>query len=142
MDWVNEREKEVNAGAAKSYRELGLKPSSRAKSMPEFALQREVLGWLIAARSGHGHFADYHERFGHDELDLHCQCGKKRAQLHLFSCPNARPHRGKLLCKKLGRQLSPKEVLGTPEGVKVFAEWSFATKLFGRNRNRGAQEEG
>ena len=58
------------------------------------------------------------------------------AQLHPFSCPKARPHRGKLLCKKLGRQLSPEEVLGTPEGVKVFAEWSLATKLFGRNRNR------
>ena len=113
--------------------------------MPEFALQREVLGWLIAARSGHGHFADfadYHERFGHDEQDLHCQCGQKRAQLHPFSCPKARPHRGKLLCKKLGRQLSPEEVLGTPEGVKVFAEWSPAMKLFGRNRIRGAQEEG
>lgn len=41
-----------------------------------------------------------------------------------FSCPKARPHRGKLLCKKLGRQLSPEEVLGTPEGVKVIADWS------------------
>lgn len=61
---------------------------------------------------------------------------KKRAQLHPFSCPKARPHRVKLLCKTLGRQLLPEEVLGTPEGVKVYAEWSLAAKLFGRNRNR------
>lgn len=88
-------------------------------------------------RSGHGHFADYYERFGHDEKDLHCQCGKKRDRLHPFSCPKARPQRGILLCKKLGRQLSPKEVLGTPERVKVFAEWSLAMKLFGRNRIGG-----
>ncbi len=26
--------------------------------MPELNLDREVLGWLIAARTGHGHFAD------------------------------------------------------------------------------------
>ena len=141
-DWIEEWEKEANAGAAKSYQELGLKPSSRTNSMPEFALQREVLGWLIAARSGHGHFADYHERFGHDESDLPdllCQCGKKRAP---FSCPIARPHRRKLFCNKLERQLLPKEILGTSEGVKIFAVWSPTTKLFGRNNNRGVQEEG
>ena len=100
-----------------------------------------MLGWLIAARSGHGHFADYHERFGHGEQDLHCQCGQKRAQLHPFSCPRARPHRGKLLCRKLGRQPSPEEVLGTSERVEIFAERGPATKLFGRNRNREARKE-
>lgn len=101
--------------------------------MPEFTLQREVLGWLIAARSGHGHFANYHERFRHDEPDVLC---KRRAQLHPFSCPIARPHRGKLFCNKLERQLLPNDVLGTPEGVKVFAVWGPATKLFGRNSHR------
>lgn len=109
--------------------------------MPEFALQREVSGWLIATRSGHGHLADYHERFGHDEQDLHCQCGQNCAQLHPFSCPKARPHRGRLLYRKLGRQLSPDEVLGTPEGVEIFAECGLATKLFGGNLNNGAQED-
>lgn len=24
---------------------------------------------------GHGHFADYHERFGHEETDLRSECG-------------------------------------------------------------------
>ena len=51
--------------ATQTYLDLGLKPTSPAKSLPELRLRREVQGWLIAARSGHGHFAAYHERFGH-----------------------------------------------------------------------------
>lgn len=134
---IEEWEKEANARAAKIYQELGLKLPSWAKTIPEFALQQEVLGWLITVRSGYGHFADYHQRFGHDKPDLLCQCDKKRAQLHPFLCPMARPHRGKLFYNKLERQLLPNEVLGTPEKVKVFAVWGPATKLFGRNNNRG-----
>ena len=30
-------------------------------------LSRKYLGWLIATRSGHDHFADYHEKFGGEE---------------------------------------------------------------------------
>ena len=41
-------------------------------------------------------------------------------------------HRLHLWCKKRQRQLSPKEVLGTPEGVAVFAKWAPATGLFHR----------
>ncbi len=101
--------------------------------MPELNIRREVIGWLIAARSGHGHFADYHERFGHEEQDLHCECGRRSSQLHPFFCPSARSHRGKLWSKKLGRQLTqltPEEILGRPEGVRLFAEWAHATGLF------------
>lgn len=43
--------------------------------------------------------------------------------IHHFFLPQARPHKSKLRCKKLGRQLSPEDVLGTPEG-KVCAEWA------------------
>ena len=70
-EWVNEWKKRGKSQALKSYHELGLEPTTRAKSMPKMALKREVLGWLIAARSGHGHFADYHERFGHEEEDIY-----------------------------------------------------------------------
>ena len=42
------------------YRMMG----TNAKSMPEMNLNREVLGWLIPARTGHGHFADNHDRLG------------------------------------------------------------------------------
>ena len=85
------------------------------------------------SRSGHGHFAAYHERFGHEEeTDLYCTCGQKRAQLHPFSCPNARAHRALLWCKKTKRHLGPEEILGTPEGALIFAEWAPATGLFKR----------
>ena len=101
--------------------------ASRAKSLPELRLKREVQGWLIAARSGHGQFSAYHERFGHEETDTYCVCGQKRAQLHPFSCPKAREHRPHLWCTKRQKQLAPEEVLGTPEGVAIFAKWAPAT---------------
>ena len=58
--------------------------TTNAKSMPEMNLNREVLCWLIATRTGHGHFADYHDRFGHEEVDVHCRCGQKRLDFTLF----------------------------------------------------------
>lgn len=88
------------------------------KSLPELRL-REILGWLIAARSGHGHFAAYHERFGHEETDSNCVCGQKRAQLHPFSRAHARKHRLHLWCNKRQRQLASNEVLGTDSFCKV-----------------------
>ena len=131
-NWRLEWQKGTFSGAAQTYVELGLKPTSRPKSLPELRLKREVQGWLIAARSGHGHFSAYHERFGHEETDIHCVCGQKRAQLHPFSCAHARKHKPHLWCKKLQRQLAPEEVLGTPEGVEAFAKWAPATGLFHR----------
>ena len=105
--------------------------------MPEMSLNREVLGWLIAARTGHGHFADYHERFGHEEVDVHCRCGQKRSRLHPFSCPHARLHRAKLFSLADRRPFTPNEILGTAQGVKIFAEWAPKTELFRRNRGYG-----
>lgn len=52
-------------GVAQTYKELGLRPYLARTRLPELGLKREILGWLIAARSGHGHFADYQERFRH-----------------------------------------------------------------------------
>ena len=86
--WQAEWVKEKGVGAIKAYQDLGLRPTTNIKAMPEMALKRETLGWLIAARSGHGHFADYHERFNHfEKTDLHCSCGARRASLHPFTCP-------------------------------------------------------
>ena len=56
--------------------------------------------------------------------DSNCVCGQKRSQLHPFSCAHARKHRQHLWCKKRLRQLTPDEVLGTPEGVTAFAKWA------------------
>ena len=101
-------------------------------------LSRKVLGWLIAARSGHCHFADYHERCGHEEEDTRCRCGQRRSRLHPFSCADARPHRARLFSIAHKRPLSAKEVLGTTQGGKKFAEWAPKTELF--ERKRGHEE--
>ncbi len=44
------------------YKALGLNPTARAKTQLDPSLKREVLGKLVAARSGHGNFAAYHTR--------------------------------------------------------------------------------
>ena len=113
-------------------RRIGPRTYFTRKSLPELRLKREVQGWLITARSGHGHFSAYRGGFGHEETDTECVCGQRRAQLHPFSYPKAREHRSHLWCKKRQRQLTPGEVLGTPEGVAVFAKWAPATGLFHR----------
>ena len=59
-----------------------------------------------------------------------------------FFVPKGQASKRDTTLQKAREAAFAQEVLGTPEGVKVFAEWSLAMKLFGRNRNRGAQEEG
>ena len=140
-EWVNEWKKGGKSQALKSYLELGLEPTTRAKSMPEMALKREVLGWLIAARSGHGHFADNHERFGHEEEDIYCKCGQRRSKSHPFSCSSARVLKVKLFSVTDKRLVTPKEVLGTTQGIKMFAEWAPKTELFTRSKRMGEGEE-
>lgn len=111
--WLNEWKIEGTSQAVKYYQELKIRPTTNIKGMPEMNLSRKVLGWLIAARSGHGHFADYHERFGHEEEDIRCKCGQRRSRLHPFLCAKARPYRAKLFSITEKRPLTPEEVLGT-----------------------------
>lgn len=84
-EWKTVWDSKSSSGARQIYKDLGLKPTSQPKLFPELSLMREILGWLSASRSEHGHFAVYHERFGHDETDIWCRCGQRRAQLHPFS---------------------------------------------------------
>ena len=139
--WAKEWDNLAPRGAIKIYQDLGLKPSSNAKDMPELKLKREVLGWLIAARSGHGHFADYHKSFGHEEAEMRCKCGQRRARLHQFSCSTARPHRVKLFSIVKKKPLTPSEILGSPEGVRLFAGWAPETKLVRKNGSSGEASE-
>ena len=50
--WQLEWQRGSLSTATQIYLDLGLKPTSRAKSLPELRLRREIQGWLIAARSG------------------------------------------------------------------------------------------
>ena len=45
-----------------------------------------MLHRLLAARSGHGDFADYHKRFGHADASVKCSCGRQKSPSHIFYC--------------------------------------------------------
>ncbi|OWT42283.1 Endonuclease/exonuclease/phosphatase [Pochonia chlamydosporia 170] len=63
----------------------------------ELSLPRTTLHHLLAARTHHGDFADYHERFNHNDAQLTCSCGRRKAPTHLFYCRKIQPrHRMRL----------------------------------------------
>ncbi|EED14579.1 conserved hypothetical protein [Talaromyces stipitatus ATCC 10500] len=59
--------------APQSYQDLEITTSPKRPG--ELQLNRLDLSHIIAARAGHGDFADYHERFNHDDTYLLCRCG-------------------------------------------------------------------
>ena len=72
-----------NTPASYSRWDLPVEPSPAELSLPRTTLHR-----LIAERSGHGNFAEYHRRFGHDATaaDCRCRCGSTMSQGHVFEC--------------------------------------------------------
>ena len=128
--WLKGWETKGASQAVKYYQELNIQPTTNVKAMPEVNLSRKVLGWLIAGKSGHGHFADYHERFGHEEEDIRCNVGRDARDFTHFRAP----HRARLFSMADKRLLTTKEVLGTTQGVKMFAEWAPRTELFQKKR--------
>ncbi|KAG6989251.1 putative RNA-directed DNA polymerase from transposon BS [Fusarium oxysporum f. sp. conglutinans] len=66
------------------YKRLNLKATIRCP--PELSLPRAALHHLLAARSLHGDFAAYHERFNHDDARVTCSCGRRKAPDHVFYC--------------------------------------------------------
>ncbi|KJK73727.1 hypothetical protein H634G_10996 [Metarhizium anisopliae BRIP 53293] len=73
-----------NETAPDKYRSLNLDFPNCCP--PELDLPRPVLHHLLAARNHHGDFADYHERFGHDDAKLTCSCSWRKSPTHLFYC--------------------------------------------------------
>ncbi|KAJ6436009.1 mutator-like element [Purpureocillium lavendulum] len=84
-----------DASAPDQYKPLHLKPATGCP--PELELPRPLLHHLLAARSRHGDFADYHEKFNHDDARLSCSCGRRKEPSHLFYCRKILPrHRMRL----------------------------------------------
>ena len=131
--WQLEWENQQQYGPPLLYLDLGLKPTSKQKKLAsQLSMKQEVLGWLIAARSGHGNFAAYHQRFSHEEEEnWRCSCGNYRAQLHPFGCTNVRAHKALLWSEKTKRALST-EILSSLEGAAAFAKWTPEKWLFHR----------
>ncbi|KFA67240.1 hypothetical protein S40285_10737 [Stachybotrys chlorohalonatus IBT 40285] len=70
--------------APDKYRALELSATTRC--LPELSLSRSMLHHLLAARSRHGDFAEYHERFDHADARILCSCGQRKAPNHIFYC--------------------------------------------------------
>ena len=111
--------------APSSYKELYITTSPLKPK--ELLLPRYILGKILAARTGHGDFADYHERFNHENALLHCRCGARRAPLHFFFCRIAK--------RRIPRPLGPPSVmipklLGTANGAETLAKWLLQIRYF------------
>lgn len=108
--------------APASYQELQIqyRPSL-------LTLKRQAMGRILAARSHHGDFADYHIRFNHTDATLTCSCGKRKSPLHFFFC-----RKGKAT-KTLSRR-PPSEaipwLLGSAAGTERLAEWLSYTEFY------------
>jgi hypothetical protein len=96
-----------------TYRGLQLK--AELKKLPELTLQRRQLGYLLAARTRHGDFADYHERFNHEDAELNCPCGRRKSPTHLF------------YCRKILRRLRPRLAPEPEAAIRRYLGRSFQT---------------
>jgi ribonuclease HI len=113
------------AAAPKSYQDLRITSSPRCPD--ELRLPRHFLARILAARTGHGDFADYHERFNHEDAHLYCRCGARKSPVHFFFCRVAK--------RRLPRPSGPPSetipfLLGTPKGAAKLAAWLTETRFF------------
>jgi ribonuclease HI len=84
-----------STASPEQYKRLNLKATLACP--PELSLPRAVLHHQLAARSLHGDFAAYHERFDHSEARLVCSCNRRKSPDHIFYCRKVPPrHRMRL----------------------------------------------
>lgn len=100
------------------YKLLNIKLSIPGKYPSELRLRRKELGELIAARTGHGDFKSYHERFQHENF-ARCTCGGQTAPTHFFFCREYR-HKTKREIGKRSPQMALEWLLGTSDGAVAF----------------------
>lgn len=87
------RDKWWKSNAPNSYTKFEIE---HAPKMPqELSLSRKSLSRIIAARTGHGDFAEYHIRFNHADAQLYCHCGSTKTPIHFFFCRILRRKRGR-----------------------------------------------
>ncbi|CBF80200.1 hypothetical protein AN7833.2 [Aspergillus nidulans FGSC A4] len=60
--------------APQAYKTLDIRPHTKESRTREHKLPRWVLGRLVAARTGHGDFTAYHQRFNHPDYLESCSC--------------------------------------------------------------------
>ncbi|EDN95899.1 hypothetical protein SS1G_12104 [Sclerotinia sclerotiorum 1980 UF-70] len=87
---------------------------------------RPRLSHIPPARSQHGDFAAYHERFNHTTAHTLCSCGKRKTPLHFF-CKKGKAY--KTLTKSPPSEAIP-WLLGIPTGGLALAKWLESTKFY------------
>lgn len=93
----------------------------------ELELPRSTLGRILATRTGHGDFADYHDRFRHPEANMNCLYGHRKSPLHFFFCYIAK--------RRVPRPPGPPSevlpfLLGTYKGGLVLHKWLQESRFF------------
>lgn len=96
----------------------------------ELLIPRYHLRYLLAARTGHGDFAEYHERFDHEDASLYCTCGRRKSQFHVFYCrkisPDLRIRLGPKARETIERIIGPKHF---GEFVELIKDSDFFTRI-------------
>ncbi|OHW94806.1 reverse transcriptase protein [Colletotrichum incanum] len=110
----------------RQYADLGISPHPK---LPELRLPRHLLGRLYAARSHHGDFAAYHERFAHQDALLHCSCGRRKTPVHFYFCKRGRKATPRHLRRRMAKA-SIDFLLGSTQGASLLCEWMEATNFF------------
>lgn len=108
-----------------SYRTLNI---NKFECCPkELSLPRSLSAHIYAARSGHGDFAAYHERFNHKEALTTCSCGALKAPRHALYCTIPEERLPKVP-RALGN--ATEYFFGTTRGAIEFTKWLKSTKFF------------
>ena len=93
----------------------GLQLTAELKKLLELTLQRRQLVYLLAARTPHGDFADYHERFNHEDAVIYCPCRRRKSPTHIF------------YCKKIPSSLRPRLTPEPEAAIRRYLGRSFQT---------------
>ena len=122
---LNARDKWWKSAMHERYRLLSITDAPvRPK---ELQLPRSLLGRIIAARSNHGDFADYHLRFNHTNAEMYCYCNARKTCFHFFFCRIARRHARRPPGPP--SSLIP-HLLGTSAGIVLLTEWWRKNRFF------------
>ncbi|CBF89628.1 uncharacterized protein ANIA_00368 [Aspergillus nidulans FGSC A4] len=108
--------------APETYKALNIRPHTKESRSREHKLPRWVLGRLVAARTGHGDFTAYHQRFDHTDYLESCTCGKAKTPVHFFFCPYTRKRwKDRWRCIKDGPSKTIDWLLSTAAGAEEFS---------------------
>jgi ribonuclease HI len=115
-----------STSAPEQYKRLNLKATTGCP--PELSLPRAALHHLLAARSLHGDFAAYHEKFDHVNARLVCSCNRRKAPDHIFYCRKVPPRHRMRLAPSPNAAVN----LATGRDFTKFTELSKASVFFGK----------